>query len=132
MRKYWFFIACLFMVELSAQPKQFFTISRDSSSFSLTAEGASHLASLPLKCLQQQYPNKTNHTASGDSDQLMTPQQQHPAFYGCFDWHSSVHGHWMLVRLLKLFPNLPEAAQVRAAISKNINHGEHPAGDQIL
>jgi hypothetical protein len=121
MRKYCFFIACLFTVELSAQPKQFFTISGDSSSFSLTPEGASHLASLPLKCLQQQYPNKTNHTASGDSDQLMTPQQQHPAFYGCFDWHSSVHGHWMLVRLLKLFPNLPEAAQVRAAISKNIN-----------
>lgn len=121
MKKWLFLFACLCTVELSAQPKQFFTISRDSSSFSLTPEGASHLASLPLKCLQQEYPNKINHTASGDSDQLMTPLQQHPAFYGCFDWHSSVHGHWMLVRLLKLFPNLPEAVQLRAAISKNIN-----------
>lgn len=45
----------------------------------------------------------------------------HPAFYGCFDWHSSVHGHWMLVRLLKDFPLLPEAKQIRNAISKNIS-----------
>jgi hypothetical protein len=106
---------------VSAQPKQFFTVSKDSTHFSLTVEGASHLASLPLKCMQQQYPNKTGHTSSGDSDHLMTPIQQHPAFYGCFDWHSSVHGHWMLVSLLKQFPGLPEAARIRASISKNIN-----------
>lgn len=105
---------------LFAQQKPFYTVSRDSSVFSLTAAGASHLISLPLKCLQQQYPNKTNHTAAGDSDQLMTPQQQHPSFYGCFDWHSSVHGHWMLVRLLKQFKESGESAQVRASISKNI------------
>jgi hypothetical protein len=103
-----------------AQPKQFFSVAKDSSSFALTAEGASHLASLPLKCMQQEYPNKTNHTSAGDSDHVLTPQQQHPAFYGCFDWHSSVHGHWMLVRILKMFPALPEAAQIRAAIAKNI------------
>lgn len=107
----------------TAQPKKFFTVNKDSTRFSLTLEGASHLASLPLKCLQQQYPNKTNHTATSDSDQLMTPMQQHPAFYGCFDWHSSVHGHWMLVSLLKQFPDLPEAQQIRAAISKNITAG---------
>ena len=115
---------CLLMLLISfrssAQSKQFFTVNNDSTRFSLTVEGASHLASLPLKCLQQQYPNKTNHTSLGDSDQLMTPMQQHPAFYGCFDWHSSVHGHWMLVRLLKQFPGLPEAKEIRAAISKNI------------
>ena len=51
----------------------------------------------------------------------MTPMQQHPAFYGCFDWHSCVHGHWMLVSLLKQFPGLPEAQKIRSAISKNIN-----------
>ncbi len=105
---------------IAAQPKQFFTVNADSSHFTLTLEGASHLASLPLKCLQQEYPNKTNHTSAGDSDQLMTPKQLHPAFYGCFDWHSSVHGHWMLVRLLKQFPNLPEAEQIRASLSQNI------------
>ena len=105
---------------LTAQPKQFFTISKDSTQFALTVEGASHLASLPLKCLQQEYPNKTSHTSAGDSDHLKTPKQQHPAFYGCFDWHSCVHGHWMLVKLLKDFPSLPEAAQIRNAISINI------------
>ena len=120
MRKLVCLLFCFACIAVYAQPKQFFTVSKDSSRFSLTTEGASHLASLPLKCLQQQYPNKTNHTAAGDSDQLMTPLQQHPAFYGCFDWHSSVHGHWMLVRLLKQFAGLPEAQQVRDAISKNI------------
>jgi len=114
------FIGLISLTLLTAQPRQFFTVSKDSSRFSLTVEGASHLASLPLKCLQQQYPNKTNHTSAGDSDQLMTPMQQHPAFYGCFDWHSCVHGHWMLVRLLKDFPGLPETQRIRMAIGKNI------------
>jgi hypothetical protein len=103
------------------QPRQFFTINKDSTLFLLTMEGASHLASLPLKCMQQEYPNKTSHTSAGDSDHLKTPKQQHPAFYGCFDWHSSVHGHWMLVSLLKHFPHLPESARIRESISKNIN-----------
>lgn len=96
-------------------------MSKDSSQFRLTVNGASHLAQLPLKCLQQEYPNKINHTAISDSDQLMTPRQMHPAFYGCFDWHSSVHGHWMLVKLLKDFPALPEAARIREALSKDIS-----------
>lgn len=116
-----FFLLILFSSQLLAQPKKFYTVNKDSTVFSLTAEGASHLASLPLKCLQQEYPNKTSHTSAGDNDHLKTPKQQHPAFYGCFDWHSSVHGHWMLVSLLKQFPQLPEAAKVRESISKNIN-----------
>ncbi len=120
MQKLVWLLLCFANIGVFAQPKQLFTVNKDSTRFSLTLEGASHLASLPLQCLQQQYPNKTNHTAMGDSDQLMTPLQQHPAFYGCFDWHSSVHGHWMLVRLLKQFTGLPEAQQVRDAISKNI------------
>lgn len=73
------------------------------------------LASLPLKCIVQQYPNKTGHVVQSDSDQLSSsPRQLHPVFYGCFDWHSAVHGHWMLVKLLKMFPQLPEAAAIRS------------------
>jgi hypothetical protein len=114
----WIFLS--FVTDAFCQPKQFFTINKDSTLFSLTTEGASHLASLPLKCMQQEYPNKTSHTSAGDSDHLKTPKQQHPAFYGCFDWHSSVHGHWMLVSLLKQFPHLPESGKIRESISRNI------------
>lgn len=105
----------------NAQQDAFFTISKDSTKFTLTTKGASHLASLPLKCILQEYPNKTSHTSVSDSDHLMTPRQQHPAFYGCFDWHSTVHGHWMLIRLLKQFPSLPEQQQIRKILHQTIN-----------
>jgi hypothetical protein len=103
----------------SQQPK-FFTINADSTAFSLTIEGASHLASLPLKCVYQEYPNKTGHTAAGDSDQVLTPKQLHPAFYGCFDWHSCVHGYWMMARLLKQFPNIPQRSEIEKAFNDHI------------
>ena len=111
------FVAAMF----TGRAQSFFTIAKDSITFLLTAEGAAHLAALPLKCLQQEYPNKINHTALSDSDQLLTPKNLHPAFYGCFDWHSSVHGHWMLVKLLKLFPAMSENKKIRDAVSANIN-----------
>jgi hypothetical protein len=87
---------------------------------SLTEAQASHFASLALKCIQKQYPNKPDHTIN-DKDDVRSPREMHPAFYGCLDWHSTVHGHWMLVRLLKLFPNLPEAKQIRVALAANLS-----------
>ena len=114
--KNWFLAAfVLISLQISAQNK-LFSISQDSTKFILSEEGASFLAQLPLKCILQEYPNKINHTALGDSDQILTPIQQHPSFYGCFDWHSSVHGHWMLVRLLKQFPHLKEQANIRKVL----------------
>ena len=86
----------------------------------LTLAGASHLAQLPLKCMQQQYPFKTGIVYT-DSALIQPPINYHPAFYGCFDWHSSVHGHWMLVRLIKLFPDLPEAPEIRSKLSENLS-----------
>lgn len=86
----------------------------------LTAEGASHLAQLPLKCMQQEFPYKTGITFS-DTTLITKPKAYHPAFYGCFDWHSSVHGHWMLVRLLKLYPELPEADEIRTKLKANLS-----------
>ena len=120
MNKILVLLICLTVKFASAQEKKYFTISADSTEFKLTLEGASHLASLPLKCLQQEYPNKTGHTSLSDSDQVLTPKQLHPVFYGCFDWHSCVHGYWMLARLMKLFPQMPEAAQARNIFNKNI------------
>lgn len=120
MKSFFTFILLLSSVTLFSQTHAFYTTNKDSSQFNLTLEGASHFASLPLKCLQQEYPNKTSHLSVSDSDHLRTPKQMHPAFYGCFDWHSCVHGHWMLVNLLKKFPQMPEANAIRAAISTNI------------
>ena len=87
--------------------------------FILTKTEASHFATLPLKCVATEYPNKLDHTMNNASE-VLSPRALHPAFYGCFDWHSSVHGHWMLVRLLRLFPDLPEANQIRAALNANL------------
>jgi hypothetical protein len=121
MRKIIIVLFILFIGRIDAQSKQFFTVNKDSTQFQLTPEAASHLASLPLKCIVQEYPNKINHLAIGDSDQMITPHNMHPAFYGCLDWHSSVHGHWMLVKLLKDFPALTDAKKIRELISHNIS-----------
>lgn len=67
---------------------------------------AMYLSRLPLHCIQTEYPNKTSHLINAKQDAILTPAELHPSFYGCLDWHSSVHGHWMLVKLLKMFPHL--------------------------
>ena len=118
--KYIFSLTIFISLYTKAQNNDLFVMKKNSSGFELTVKGASHLASLPLKCIGQEFPNKTSHTSNKDSDHVLLPRQLHPAFFGCFDWHSSVHGHWMLVRLLKLFPDMPEAAKIRAAINKTI------------
>lgn len=85
----------------------------------LTPDIAARLAELPLHCIRQEYPNKTAHTIESASDATLTPRQLHPSFYGCFDWHSSVHGHWMLVRLLKTVKGLPQESQIRAVLKES-------------
>ena len=110
----------LVIVKTNAQVNELYVAKKDGSGFELTVKGASHLASLPLRCIGQEFPNKTSHTSNSDTDHVLLPHQLHPAFYGCFDWHSCVHGHWMLIRLLKEFPNMPEASSIRATINKTI------------
>jgi hypothetical protein len=86
---------------------------------SLSESQASHFARLALKCVAREYPNKPEHVMNDWRD-VQSPRTLHPAFYGCYDWHSSVHGHWMLVRLLRMFPNLPEAPEIRKALGANL------------
>lgn len=81
---------------------------------------ANRLAALPFKCIQSEYPNKTGQILS-DSTDLGTPRELHPAFYGCFDWHSSVHGHWSLVKLLKSFPELENRDTILIKIKENLS-----------
>lgn len=73
-------------------------------------------AKLALDCIHRPYPNKISHMMTSDED-IATPQQMTPAFYGCFDWHSAVHGHWLLVRILKTHPETPMAEDIRAALA---------------
>jgi len=86
----------------------------------LTLEAAGRLAALPLKCMQREFPNKPGETLAG-ADDIGSPRSLHPAFYGCFDWHSSVHGHWMLVRLLKAFPDLEGRDLIRGRLAENLS-----------
>jgi len=85
----------------------------------LDIETANHLSKLAYNCISREYPNKLSHVMN-DATEVLGPEVLHPAFYGCFDWHSTVHGHWMLVKLLKNFPDLKLRNDIRAAIDKNI------------
>jgi hypothetical protein len=85
----------------------------------LNATTASHFASLAMSCVQKPFPNKPGHVIRDSTDNAL-PEVMHPAFYGCFDWHSSVHGHWMLVRLLRLFPGMDGADEIRKTLNANL------------
>ena len=85
----------------------------------MSREQAALFAGLALKGLHQEYPNKPADVLNNVQD-VKPPSRVHPAFYGCFDWHSSVHGHWMLVRLLKTFPDLPEKDRIREALAQSL------------
>ena len=76
-------------------------------------------AELALACVHVEYPNKLAHVLQGDAD-VQPPRRLTPAFYGCFDWHSAVHGHWLLARLARLHPEAPFAARARAALDRSL------------
>src|SRR5262249_51265050 len=82
-------------------------------------EQASAFTRLALKGLHKEYPGKPADVLNSEAD-VKSPRTVHPAFYGHFDWHSSVHGHWMLVRLLRLVPELPERKEIRAALAEDL------------
>ncbi len=109
-------LGLLFLVPMGCQPPQ---AMKSSLSSPLSSDQAAHFAQLAARCIQVEYPNKLSHIMN-DSSEVLGPKEIHPAFYGCFDWHSSVHGHWMLVRLLKLFPSLPQGQTYRQMISANL------------
>jgi hypothetical protein len=85
----------------------------------LGKEQASAFARLALKGLSRAYPNKPEHVMAGPDD-VKGPRDLHPAFYGSYDWHSSVHGHWMLVRLIRVAPGLPEETEIRTVLGEHL------------
>src|SRR6478672_11298266 len=83
------------------------------------AAAAERFAKLALACVHKEYPNKISHVLNSDAD-VAPPRKLTPAFCGCYDWHSSVHGHWLLVRLVRTFPDAPFAAAARDALKKSL------------
>jgi hypothetical protein len=108
----------LYTLPLTAQVNAAYELKN--GKYELTLAGASHFADLPLRCMQREFPYKTG-VAYSDSTLAVKPKEYHPAFYGCFDWHSSVHGHWMLVRLLKAFPSMPRAGEIRSKLLESLS-----------
>ncbi len=84
---------------------------------------AERFAGLALACIDKEYPNHISHLLNSDAD-VATPRELTPAFCGCYDWHSSVHGHWLLVRLIRRFPDAPFVKPAREALRKSLS-AEH-------
>jgi hypothetical protein len=80
---------------------------------------ASRFARLALDCVHREYPNKISHVLNADGD-ARPPRELSPAFYGCFDWHSSVHAHWLLARLARLYPDADIAEPARTALAQSL------------
>jgi Protein of unknown function (DUF2891) len=85
----------------------------------LDPDAAQRFARLALACVHKEYPNKLTHSLNSDAD-VAPPRKLTPAFYGCYDWHSSVHGHWLLVRLVRTFPDAPFTPEARAALQQSL------------
>jgi len=113
------FVLFLFVACQPSQKKESIMV-KEYKNIELGDQEAIRLAQLPLKCIQQEFPNKLNQSLE-DQSEIGAPQMLHPAFYGCYDWHSSVHGHWMLVKLIKTFPNIGIADEIKKKLLQNIN-----------
>src|SRR5450432_4044800 len=85
----------------------------------LDSATAGRFANLALACVHREYPVKIAHSLNSAKD-VQAPRDLTPAFYGCYDWHSSVHGHWMLARLVRAFPDAEFAPRARQALAQSL------------
>ncbi len=108
-------VACVILVSLSL----FSSLDTGIEGIKFSENEAVSFSEMALKCIERQYPNKLSHVMNSENE-VLSPKDLHPAFYGCFDWHSSVHGHWMLIRLLKLFPEIKNGERIRKAVNRNL------------
>lgn len=123
MKKYSIYFLCLFMLGCNStkDEKKIEEVEIEIASTPiLNVVEANRLSLLPIKCMDIEYPNKLGQTLGSDAD-LLSPKTLHPAFYGCFDWHSAVHGHWSLVKLLKMFPEIDDAELIKQKLLASIS-----------
>ena len=92
---------------------------RMAESIPFSEEKAEYLYQFAYACIDKEFPHKPGHVW-GDVSRLMTPRERHPAFYGCFDWHSAVHGHWTLVTILSRFPDFVHREDILRKLTANI------------
>jgi hypothetical protein len=85
----------------------------------LTPDVADCFASIALSHVTREYPNKLDHVLAGPED-ARTPRDLHPVFYGSFDWHSCVHGYWLLANLYRRFPAMPPAPAIRTLFDTHL------------
>jgi hypothetical protein len=84
----------------------------------LTLDRAEQFARMPLAYLRQEYPNHIMHVLNGPED-VLSPRAMHPVFYGCYDWHSAVHGFWLLLRCVQRYPQLPARSDIEAIFDEH-------------
>lgn len=118
MKNYWWIIGIIFGL-ISCKNESETTESATVESNQLNIDAAQKIMALPVHCLTIEYPNKLGQTLGSAAD-LKTPKQLRPAFYGCFDWHSSVHGYWSIVNLLKKFPELDKSGKIRQMLNEHL------------
>lgn len=107
-------LACLAPQTLAQEPVPDMTRETGLSSTALT----DRFARLALDCVHREYPNKISHVLLSDED-ARPPRELTPAFYGCFDWHSSVHGHWLLTRILNVAPGSTLREEIRTSLAES-------------
>jgi len=112
-------LGLLVLALLAAENANPTSVTADPSAGGFDAKAAERFANLALACVHKEYPNKISHVLNSDAD-VAPPRKLTPAFCGCFDWHSSVHGHWLLVRLLRTFPDASFAAAAREALKQSL------------
>ncbi len=96
------------------------TLMAEETSSKFDSKAAVRFADLALACINKEFPNHISHVLNSDAD-VAPPRTLTPAFCGCYDWHSSVHGHWLLVRLIRKFPDAPFVAPARAALRRSLS-----------
>lgn len=124
MKKILFLFSTMFLLVSCEQPKKFnenskYIKDKPSVKPSLNVNSATYLYQFAFDCIDKEYPNKLGQVL-GDSTYLKEPSELHPAFYGCFDWHSSVHGHWTLLNIIKELPDFEKRNEIFKKLKKNI------------
>ena len=110
---------CVIFVALLISTARQMSAQTSSISTPFDINAAGRFASLALACVHKEYPNKLSHSLNSDAD-VAPPRKLTPAFYGCYDWHSSVHGHWLLVRLIRTFPDATFAPPARDLLRQSL------------